>query len=892
MMKSSVLYSVSRRRALVFAVCLLYCAVIFFSFPPSAFAAEIVESGTCGEVDEAKGLDGSQVRWTLDSEGKLTITGTGKMADPGPYNTLFQNNPDIRTIVIGNGITTIGGLMFAGCKGLTSVTIPDSIIRIGYQAFWECTGLISVAIPDSVTEIGAGAFNNCTGLTSVTIGNSVTTIGEAAFQDCTGLTSFTLPDSVTTIKYAAFYGCTGLTSVAIPDSVTIISSGVFCDCTGLTSVTVGKSVTTIGNGAFQGCTGLTSLTLPDSVTTIGREAFYGCTGLASITIPDSVTTIESETFDSCTGLNSVKIGDSVTSIGEKAFYGCTKLRSVNTPESLTEIAKSAFEGCTSLSGFFDIYGMDTTIGKNAFNGCDRITLRVDLESAAQEYAEKNRIPYIIREPVIYNGYEVRFTPEMFREPSEKPNNDLAMLAGLLSWEAEDYNYEKQSAYRSLYRLIGIDSEDIQNGSLPDTLRVLDDQKLCHTIAKKQIVLNGKKTNLLFISVRGTESLDEAANDIFTGANKPFMDYTQFKAYDFIYEFEESIWETLVSFCNAHPELKNSPLKILITGHSLGGAAANLIGARFTHFADDGEWWSDLVEKDDIFVYTFGALDSINSDGTVSKGYENIHNITNYWDTFGPTNFRTAAGRSRYGKFGHIDLFKTKKSVFDGGIFVNHIMETYMEALNNNRISYENAYNQKIISWQCPVDVKIYRNGELVGQITDNEVDDSVTTIPISVVNDEKYALIESDGNYTFELTGTDSGTMTYTIADASTGAPDFVFKNVKLEAGKVMRSDFAPDTAAEAVRLLVLDDRGAAIAQIAPDGTETDVPSVPDILAGDVDGNGKVTAGDARKALRISAHLAEPTERELLAADLDSNGKVTAGEARKILRVSARLDTL
>ena len=42
-------------------------------------AAEIVASGTCGEVDEEKGLDGSQVTWTLDSDGLLTISGTGEM---------------------------------------------------------------------------------------------------------------------------------------------------------------------------------------------------------------------------------------------------------------------------------------------------------------------------------------------------------------------------------------------------------------------------------------------------------------------------------------------------------------------------------------------------------------------------------------------------------------------------------------------------------------------------------------------------------------------------------------------------------------------------------------------------------------------------------------------
>ena len=63
------------------------------------------------------------------------------------------------------------------------------------------------------------------------------------------------------------------------------------------------------------------------------------------------------------------------------------------------------------------------------------------------------------------------------------------------------------------------------------------------------------------------------------------------------------------------------------------------------------------------------------------------------------------------------------------------------------------------------------------------------------------------------------------------------------------------------------------------------------MLKGDVDGNGKITAGDARTALRIGAQLIAADERQLKAADVDGNNKVTAGDARKILRVSAKLAT-
>ena len=61
-------------------------------------------------------------------------------------------------------------------------------------------------------------------------------------------------------------------------------------------------------------------------------------------------------------------------------------------------------------------------------------------------------------------------------------------------------------------------------------------------------------------------------------------------------------------------------------------------------------------------------------------------------------------------------------------------------------------------------------------------------------------------------------------------------------------------------------------------------------MMGDVDGNGKITASDARAALRISAKLDTVSAEKEKLADIDGNGKVTASDARKILRFSAKLD--
>lgn len=133
-------------------------------------------------------------------------------------------------------------------------TLP--ITLISFEAFKDYTSIKSITIGNSVTSIYGSAFKGCTGVKSVTIGTSVTSIGESAFYGCTGLTSVTIPNSVTEIGYGAFEDCTGLTSVTIPNSVTSIGGSAFEGCTGLSSVIIGTSVTKIGNYAFSGCSNL------------------------------------------------------------------------------------------------------------------------------------------------------------------------------------------------------------------------------------------------------------------------------------------------------------------------------------------------------------------------------------------------------------------------------------------------------------------------------------------------------------------------------------------------------------------------------------------------------------------------------------------------------------
>ena len=252
---------------------LLVTAVLITSMTISAFAA--TTSGTCGE----------NLTWVLDlSTGELVINGKGKMTN----YTSFRSPPwssyknDIKSIVIGDKVTTISDYAFNSCDQITRITIPDSVTTIGNYAFYDCSDLTSATIGNGVTTIGDYAFGYCYSLTKVTISDSVTIIGDHAFEECRSLAKITIGNNVTDIGGYAFYNCDSLTNITLPDSLVTIGERAFYDCDGLTSVTIPDNVTTIGSYAFAYCTKLANITIGANVSIIVYGAFLGCSKLTDV----------------------------------------------------------------------------------------------------------------------------------------------------------------------------------------------------------------------------------------------------------------------------------------------------------------------------------------------------------------------------------------------------------------------------------------------------------------------------------------------------------------------------------------------------------------------------------------------------------------------------------
>lgn len=294
---------------------------------------EPVENGSCGD----------DATYKLYADGTLYIEGTGAIA----YH--FYNNDNIKSIIIGEGITSISySIVFQGNKNLVSVTLPEGF-----------------------TDLGDSTFRYCSNLTTINLPESLTNIGDHAFRDCSSLTSINLPEGLASTGWGVFSGCTNLSEITWPTDLTHIEAETFSGCNNLTSFDF-SHITSIGDSAFSGC-GFKTVTIPENVTNIGNYVFSGCENLRSAKLPSNIEKISNGMFNNCKRFSEFEIPASVKEIGDSAFAGCNALTEITLPEGLTSIGDSAFSG-TGITEFKLPTGLQS-IGNKAF----RSLLFTDIE---------------------------------------------------------------------------------------------------------------------------------------------------------------------------------------------------------------------------------------------------------------------------------------------------------------------------------------------------------------------------------------------------------------------------------------------------------------------------------------------------------------------------------
>ncbi len=183
-----------------------------------------------------------QITWKINSDGVLTISGTGPMENYDEIAVPWASRKnEIKSVIIQNGVTSIGNYAFTECKNLQNVYYGDTITSIGNCAFAMCSNLLNFNVHNGVTQIGDQAFYFCEKMSEVLISDTVLSIGYDAFEGCKSLTEISLPNSLTQIKPATFTGCSSLNSVTFSENIQSVDTGAFWNCNALKNVYYGGS---------------------------------------------------------------------------------------------------------------------------------------------------------------------------------------------------------------------------------------------------------------------------------------------------------------------------------------------------------------------------------------------------------------------------------------------------------------------------------------------------------------------------------------------------------------------------------------------------------------------------------------------------------------------------
>ena len=290
------------------------------------------------------------------ADGEITITGKGAMYDDAVYAPRTEEERNaITTLVLNEGMTSIGSFAFGNLYNLREVVIPEGVTTIGQYAFIYDGNLSKVVIPSTVTSIGKSAFDGCNSIKNIEVKATTPPACEGRIfsWDIFSEADVLVPDASVEL-YKAANGWDGFRNIHgeylysgmyenltwkfnIHNELIIEGEGDMVNQDFYTkypwndqlyyetvkTLIVKEGVTSIGSSSFNLKT-LEQVFLPKSIKAINRGAFAG-SGIKEIVIPDSVTELTPYLFNFSSQLHKVVIGSNVTTIGENTFGNLASL---------------------------------------------------------------------------------------------------------------------------------------------------------------------------------------------------------------------------------------------------------------------------------------------------------------------------------------------------------------------------------------------------------------------------------------------------------------------------------------------------------------------------------------------------------------------------------------
>ena len=760
--------------------------------------------------------------------------------------------------------TEIPDFAFAGCTGLTSVDIPDSVTSIGNYAFYRCSSLTGVATPDDLLEIGSYAFYECSSLAGIIIPEGVRSIEEYTFYGCSSLASVVIPSYVSSIGDYAFDGCSSLADVYYNEGISqweeisvdrsknrpLFDATIHYYDRGIFRVIKGTLRESEGCQVKWQCTYLMGDNSQPKEAWIkiyavakddSKEELYVydenaevissypwerepynisktiVTSLSIRGMENKLLAIPGAAFQGYSNLEKVSMSF-VSEILTGTFKGCSALQSVDfSSDTLKTIGSSAFKD-TDL-GTITLDKAVSSIGEDAFSGCEHICIECYWHSVAHQYALDHSIAFklidknTIDVPFQAAGKDITmniaWTPgTMFAPNSLAYNNDLAIASLVLSDAAE----KGTDRVKEVLNIMGFDQDTFRHYGYNDNLT----GSVSFTLAEQDVKIDGKDKALIACVVRGTVNFNDAVIDIGSA-----MDGFETNA---LY-----VKEKLENYISSR--FPGKDVILFTTGHSLGAAVSGRVA----------EQLSDDMPRGTVFSYNFATprnRECFYVTGDKRPGC--VYNIINTKDlvTWVPPNYLAHVGTADLNYTTDSQSFRVAYYKLAGcypdlswRIFGPHLNDRYMALiLDGENFIQDTEHDHRLIKVLCPVDVEVVdSSGAVVGRIVNNKVEyvnpsDNVYFHP---QDDEKYIYLFDDGEYTLRMTGTDDGTLNYSVEDIAVDGSilsEKSYPNVTLAPGKVLTSEVGGETDTPDVKLLVLGDDGQPVREVLPDGKGTEVP--------------------------------------------------------------------
>lgn len=270
--------------------------------------------------------------WLFEENGTLSIFGAGMLPDyKEEQERPWQEYADqVTSVVIDDGITSIGARTFSGYEKLESVKLPQSMNRIGFRAFADCPRLTKVITDKPVAHVYS---TNVASASRGMLKSDTIYIGMKSFDKTPWITE----------TFGAWY----------------IHRDVLVEYYGQESVVeIPRGIREIGVSAFEQ-TPVTQVKFPDTLRVIGSFAFNQ-TGLRAVELPASLRKVDRYAFAQTEQLQSVLMGNPDLVLEEKAFWNSAVETEMN-PE------KGVFES---------VYHLET-LREPGYEPCKKLEIRRD-----------------------------------------------------------------------------------------------------------------------------------------------------------------------------------------------------------------------------------------------------------------------------------------------------------------------------------------------------------------------------------------------------------------------------------------------------------------------------------------------------------------------------------